>query len=154
MNLDLTKKNINTAGNNGLHQLLGLRLLFCSSWKIIWWLQLYLSKKICRFVLVSHCSSNWCKLYTLSPIVEQVANRMITVSFALLLGLRLLFWSSWKIIWSFQFYLPKKIRSFGLVSVCSSNRRKAAGTLAKIVAKIEHKKYCLWNIFKTKVQIV
>ena len=70
---------------------------------------------------------------TLSPIVEQVANRMITVSFALLLGLRLLFCSSWKIIWSFQFYLPKKIRRFVLVSVCSSNRRKAAGTLQAIL---------------------
>ena len=46
----LKYKQLNTACNNGLHQLLGLRLLFCSSWKIIWWLQLYLSKKICRFV--------------------------------------------------------------------------------------------------------
>jgi hypothetical protein len=36
----LKYKQLNPAYNNGLHQLLGLRLLFCSSWKIIWLLQL------------------------------------------------------------------------------------------------------------------
>ena len=61
----LKYKQLNPAYNNGLHQLLGLRLLFSSSWKIIWLLQLCLSQKFCRFVLVSDCSSNWCKLYTL-----------------------------------------------------------------------------------------
>lgn len=37
--------------NRGFQLLLGLRLLFSSSWKIIWCLQLYLSKKFCRFIL-------------------------------------------------------------------------------------------------------
>ena len=59
------------AFNNGLHQLLGLRLLFLSSWKIIWWQQLYLSQKFCSFVLVSDCSSNWCKPHTLAAIFPQ-----------------------------------------------------------------------------------
>ena len=36
----------------------GLALAILSSWKIIWWLQFYLSKKIRRFVLVSAYSSN------------------------------------------------------------------------------------------------
>ena len=86
--------------------------------------------------MVSVCSSNRRKAAgTLSPIVEQVANWTITVSFALLLGLRLLFYSSWKIIWSFQFYLPKKIRRFVLVSVCSSNRRKAALRYTRVLLK-------------------
>ena len=47
-----------------MHQLLGLRLLFSSSWKIIWWQQLYLSKKFSRFVLVSVRSSNRAKAAT------------------------------------------------------------------------------------------
>ena len=64
----LKYKQLNTACNNGLHQLLGLRLLFSSSWKIIWCLQLYLSKKFSSFVLVSDCSSNWCKPHTLTAI--------------------------------------------------------------------------------------
>ena len=38
------------ANSNSFPLLLGLLLLFCSSWKIIWWIQFYLSKKFCRFV--------------------------------------------------------------------------------------------------------
>jgi predicted HTH domain antitoxin len=78
-------------------------------------------------------------------LANTVANRMITVSFTLLLGLRLLFCSSWKIIWSLQFYLSKKFRRFVLVSVSSSNRRKAAGTLT---ASIETKKILFATIEK------
>mgnify|MGYP006343864125 CR=1 FL=1 len=36
----------------------GLALAILSSWKIIWWLQFYLSNKSCSFVLVRACSSN------------------------------------------------------------------------------------------------
>ncbi len=67
----LKYKQLNPAYNNGLHQLLGLRLLFLSSWKIIWCLQLYLSKKFRSFVLVSDCSSNWCKPHTLTASIAR-----------------------------------------------------------------------------------
>ena len=67
----LKYKQLNTACNNGLHQLLGLRLLFSSAWKISWLLLLYLSRKFCSFVLVSVCSSNWCKPHTLAVILPR-----------------------------------------------------------------------------------
>jgi hypothetical protein len=45
----------------------------------------------------------------LSPITEQVGNRMITVSFALLLGLGLRNLFQRKIKWFYQIFLSKKL---------------------------------------------
>ncbi len=55
------KEKIKSSLQQRFSPIAGLALAILSSWKIIWWKQFYLSKKIRSFVLVSVCSSNWCK---------------------------------------------------------------------------------------------
>jgi hypothetical protein len=53
----------------------GLALAILSSWRIIWWKQFYLSKKIRSFVLVSVRSSNWCKPRHVSDDAKKIVKK-------------------------------------------------------------------------------